>query len=136
MNFNKIHLKYKKTHSICSILLTMLIGIGIITLISSIVPILIRNNMTLSVIGSKMIIITTFIAIVIGIPKAIIEYRDGDFYGFYIGNDDDRIKYIKRITEEEYNFIQNVKDDYILGETIKEEDVNRARKIVKKRKDR
>lgn len=132
MNFDKIHLEYEKAPTIGFIAPLVIVIVLFITCISFIIPILYHDKMILFTSIAIICIIILLVTLIIAISLLIKERKDGDFYGFYIGNDDDRIKYIKRITEEEYNFIQNVKDDHILGEKIKEEDINRVRSIIKK----
>lgn len=54
------------------------------------------------------------------------------YYAVYIGNmkEDDSIK-PKEINESDYKFIKSMKQKAILGEKIKESEVERVRKIVK-----
>lgn len=131
MKFDKIHLEYEEAPTIGSIAFLVIVIVLFIVCISFIIPILYHDKMIIATSIAIICVIVLLVALITGIPSWIKEYKDGDFYGFYIGNNDDRIKYIKRITEKEYNFIQNVKDDYILGEKIKEEDINRVRSIIK-----
>ena len=54
------------------------------------------------------------------------------YYSVYIGNmkEDDSIK-PKEISEDDYKFIKSMKQKAILGEKIKESEIERVRKIVK-----
>lgn len=135
MNFDAIHLEYEEAPTIESMIILIIVSTLFIVLMSSIVPILYHDKMIISTVIVIICIIVLLLATIICISSWIKEYRDGDFYGFYISKDDDRIKYIKRITEEEYNFIRSIKEDYILGEKIKEEDINKVRDIIKKERE-
>lgn len=132
MNFDAIHLEYEEAPTIGFIAFLVIVIVLFIACISFIIPILYHDKMIIFTSIAIICIIVLLATLIIGIPPLVKEYKDGDFYGFYIGKDNDRIKYIKRITEEEYTFIQSVKSDYMLGEKIKEEDIDKVRGIIKR----
>ena len=128
MNFDVIHLKYEKAPTVCCIIFMIIVGLMISTLFTFI-TLKSLNEIILLPILSAIVAILIPIFVAVNIPYFIRQHKDGDIYGFYIGANDE---HIKRITKEEYDFIQSVKNDFILGETIKEEDVNEIREIIKR----
>lgn len=130
MKFDAIHLKHEEASTIDYIVPLIIISILLIVSISSIVvPILYHDKMIISTTIVIICIIVLSLTTIMCIYYWIKERKNGDIYGFYIGADDERIK---RITKEEYYFIQSIKDDYILGVKIKEEDINKVRDIIKR----
>lgn len=128
MNFDVIHLKYEKAPTICCIIFMIIVSLMISALFTFITLTSLDGIILLPILSAIVaILIPIFVAV--NIPYLIYQHKDGDIYGFYIGPNDERIK---RITKEEYDFIQSIKNDFILGETIKEEDVNKIREIIKR----
>lgn len=129
MKFDAIHLKHKKASTIGSIAPLIIISVLLIISMSSIVvPILYHDKMIISTAIVIICIIVLLVVLIEIILCWIKDRKNGDTYELYISADDERIK---RITKEEYDFIRNIKDNYILGESIKEEDINKIRNITK-----
>ena len=128
MNFDVIHLKYEKAPTVCCIIFMIIVSL-IISALFTFMTLRSLDGIILLPILSGMVAILIPIFVAVDIPYFIRQHKDGDIYGFYIGANDE---HIKRITKEEYDFIQSVKNDYILGETIKEEDINKIREIIKR----
>lgn len=128
MNFDVIHLKYEKAPTVGYIIFMIMMGLAISAL-CTFMALRSLDGIILLPILSGMVAILIPIFVAVDIPYSIRQHKDGDIYGFYIGANDE---HIKRITKEEYDFIQSVKNDYILGETIKEEDINKIREIIKR----
>lgn len=128
MNFDVIHLKYEKAPTVCCIIFMIIVSLMISTLFTF-MTLRSLDEIILLPILSAIVAILIPIFVAVNIPYLICQHKDGDIYGFYIGTNNESIK---RITKEEYDFIQSVKNDFILGETIKEEDVNKIREIIKR----
>ena len=128
MNFDVIHLKYEKAPTVCCIIFMIIVSLMISTLFTF-MTLRSLDEIILLPILSAIVAILIPIFVAVNIPYFIRQHKDGDIYGFYIGTNDE---HIKRITKAEYDFIQSVKNDFILGETIKEEDVNEIREIIKR----
>lgn len=128
MNFDVIHLKYEKAPTIWCIIFMIIVSL-MISALFTFITLRSLDEIILLPILSAIVAILIPIFVTVNIPYLIHQHKDGDIYGFYIGANNERIK---RITKEEYDLIQSVKNDFILGETIKEEDVNKIREIIKR----
>lgn len=128
MNFDVIHLKYEKAPTVCYIIFMIIVSL-MISALFTFMTLRSLDEIILLPILSAIVAILIPIFVAVNIPYLICQHKDGDIYGFYIGANN---KSIKRITKEEYDFIQSVKNDFILGETIKEQNVNKIREIIKR----
>lgn len=128
MNFDVIHLKYEKAPTVCCVIFMIIVGL-MVSALFTFITLRSLDKIILLPILSAIVAILIPIFVTVNIPYLIHQHKNGDIYGFYIGANN---KSIKRITKEEYDFIQSVKNDFILGETIKEQDVNKIREIIKR----
>lgn len=132
MNFDIIHLKFIEATPIWVIMLSVITSIVFIVMITYAIPILFRKKRIISTTIAIFSVAILLVNLIVGVPFLMQEYRNGGIYIAYIGKDPEHIKYIKKITKEEYYFIQNRKYNYALGEKIKSGDINKIKNIIKK----
>lgn len=128
MNLNSIHLESEEGLTLYE-LMEYLFFTTLFTVTPTFFTIIIFIKID-KILGAVLTIIATGISLSIikdDIPELYRKYKNGDTYKVYLDNKENT----KEITKGEYGFIRNIKYDYILSETIKEEDINRIREILK-----
>lgn len=131
MNFDIIHLKFIEAPPIWLIMLLVITSIVFIAMLTYAIPILFRKKRIISTTIAIFSITILLINLIVGVPFLMQEYKNGGIYIAYIGKNPENIKYIKKITKEEYHFIQNTKYNYSLSKKIKNEDINKVKTIIK-----
>lgn len=131
MNFDIIHLKFIEAPPIWLIMLLVITSIVFIAMLTYAIPILFRKKRIISTTIAIFSITILLINLIVGVPFLMQEYKNGGIYIAYIGKNPEHIKYIKKITKEEYHFIQNTKYNYSLSKKIKNEDINKVKTIIK-----
>jgi hypothetical protein len=128
MNLNSIHLESEEGLTLYE-LMEYLFFTTLFTVTPTFFTIIIFIKID-KILGAVLTIIATGISLSIikdDIPELYRKYKNDNTYKVYLDNKENT----KEITKEEYDFIRNIKYDYILSETIKEEDINRIREILK-----
>lgn len=112
-------------------MLLVITSIVFIAMLTYTIPILFRKKRIISTTIAIFSITILLINLIVGVPFLMQEYKNGGIYIAYIGKNPEHIKYIKKITKEEYHFIQNTKYNYSLSKKIKNEDINKVKTIIK-----
>lgn len=136
MNFDIIHLKFIEAPPIWLIMLLVITSIVFIAMLTYAIPILFRKKRIISTTIAIFSITILLINLIVGVPFLMQEYKNGGIYIAYIDKNPEHIKYIKKITKEEYNFIQNTKYNYSLSKKIKNEDINKIKNYFNDKENR